>query len=130
MHDPGKVVADLAVMLALGGDCLSDIAVLRAEPELLGPVASDPTVSRLVTTLAQAGPQALRAIPQGRDGRAWAWELAGKHASGTGGGLTPVDLNALGARFGSHRSQAPIDPTRLSQGVCAGERLPVRLGST
>jgi len=31
-HDPGKVVLDLAVSLALGGDCLADIAVLRATP--------------------------------------------------------------------------------------------------
>ena len=28
-HDPGKVVRDLALALALGGDCLADIAVLR-----------------------------------------------------------------------------------------------------
>lgn len=95
VHDPGKVVADLAVMLALGGDCLSDIAVLRAEPELFGPVPSDPTVSRLVTTLAQAGPQALRAIRKARSSaRARAWELAGEHAPGTGGDLIPVDLDA------------------------------------
>jgi len=52
VHDPGKIVADLAVTLALGGDCLADIAVLRSSPELFGPVASDPTVSRLVTALA------------------------------------------------------------------------------
>ncbi|MFD0535217.1 IS1380 family transposase [Actinomadura luteofluorescens] len=94
-HDPGKVVADLAVMLALGGDCLSDIAVLRAEPELFGPVPSDPTVSRLVTSLAQACPQALRAIRKARSSaRARARELAGEHAPGTGGGLIPVDLDA------------------------------------
>jgi hypothetical protein len=31
-----------------GGDCLGDLAVLRAHPELSGPVASDPVVSRLV----------------------------------------------------------------------------------
>ncbi|HET9895149.1 MAG TPA: transposase, partial [Streptosporangiaceae bacterium] len=42
VHDPGKIVADLAVTLALGGDCLADIAMLRAEPGLYGPVASDP----------------------------------------------------------------------------------------
>ncbi len=30
-HDPGKIIADLAVMLALGGDCLADVALLRAE---------------------------------------------------------------------------------------------------
>ena len=47
VHDPGKVVADLAAALALGGDCLADIAMLRAEPGLFGPVASDPVVSRL-----------------------------------------------------------------------------------
>jgi hypothetical protein len=35
------------VTLALGGDCLADIAVLRAEQELSGPVTSDPVVSRL-----------------------------------------------------------------------------------
>jgi hypothetical protein len=28
VHDPGKIVADLAAALALGGDCLADIAVL------------------------------------------------------------------------------------------------------
>ncbi|GAA0266268.1 hypothetical protein GCM10009527_073190 [Actinomadura nitritigenes] len=95
IHDPGKVVADLAIMLALGGDCLSDIAVLRAEPELFGPVPSDPTVSRLVATLAQAGPQALRAIRKARSSaRARVWELAGEHAPGTGGILIPVDLDA------------------------------------
>ena len=49
LHDPGKIVADLAVTLALGGDCLSDIAVLRSAPEMYGPIASDPTISRLVT---------------------------------------------------------------------------------
>ena len=42
VHDPGKVITDLAVTLALGGDCLADIALLRAEPGVYGPVASDP----------------------------------------------------------------------------------------
>jgi hypothetical protein len=42
-HDPGKVLLDVAV--ALGGDCLTDVAMLRAEPGVFGPVASDPTVS-------------------------------------------------------------------------------------
>ncbi len=35
-HDPGKAVLDLAVAVALGGDCLADVGVLRAEPELFG----------------------------------------------------------------------------------------------
>jgi hypothetical protein len=30
IHDPGKIVCDLAIALAPGGDCLADIAALRA----------------------------------------------------------------------------------------------------
>jgi hypothetical protein len=37
------VLRDLAVMLADGGDCLSDLAVLRDQPELFGRIASTPT---------------------------------------------------------------------------------------
>ena len=32
VHDPGKIVGDLAVAVALGGDAAADIAVLRAQP--------------------------------------------------------------------------------------------------
>jgi hypothetical protein len=95
VHDPGKIVTDLAVMLALGGDCLADVAVLRAEPQLFGPVASDPVVSRLITRLAADAPRALKAIRQARAaGRKRAWELAGGDAPGADGGLIPVDVDA------------------------------------
>jgi len=43
VHDPAKVLLDLALTLALGGDTCSDLAVVRAEPAVFGPVASDPT---------------------------------------------------------------------------------------
>jgi hypothetical protein len=80
-HDPGKVLLDLAVSLAVGGDCLADVGQLRAAPEVFGAVASDPTVSRLVDTLAADAPAALAAIAQARAAaRAKAWELAGEHA--------------------------------------------------
>ena len=36
VHDPGQVLADLAAALALGGDCLADIAMLRTQPQLSG----------------------------------------------------------------------------------------------
>ncbi|MBT2505969.1 transposase [Streptomyces sp. ISL-98] len=62
VHDPGKVLLDVALATALGGDCLADVAMLRAEPEVFGPVASDPTLSRLIDALAVAGPKALTAI--------------------------------------------------------------------
>lgn len=80
-HDPGKIVLDLAVALALGGDCLADIAQLRAHPEIFGRVASDPTVSRLVATLAADAPTALAAINTARrTARGYAWACAGEHA--------------------------------------------------
>jgi hypothetical protein len=60
-----KLIADLAVMLALGGDCLADIAMLRTQPQLFGPVASDLVVSRLVARLAAADIGRLDAITPG-----------------------------------------------------------------
>jgi len=66
VHDPGKVVLDLALMLAAGGDCPADVAVLRAGSALFGPVASDPTVSRLVDVLAADQEQALAALRTAR----------------------------------------------------------------
>lgn len=44
VHDPGKSLLDVALAVALGGDCLADVGMLRAEPTVFGPVASDPTV--------------------------------------------------------------------------------------
>jgi hypothetical protein len=81
VHDPGKIVCDLAIALAVGGDCLADIATLRAEPGLFGPVASDPTVSRLIDTLAKNADKALAALDRARAHvRARTWTLAGEHA--------------------------------------------------
>jgi len=95
VHDPGKIIADLAVALALGGDCLADVAVLRAQPELAGPVASDPVASRLLAALAAEGPRALRAIRTARAaGRERAWALAGAAAPGADGSLIPIDIDA------------------------------------
>jgi hypothetical protein len=74
-HDPGKVVLDLASAIALGGDCLADLAVVRAQPELFGQVASDPTVSRLVAALAgdvEAAVAGLRAARAAARARVWA----------------------------------------------------------
>ncbi len=107
VHDPGKMVADLAVALALGGDCLADVAVLRAEPELFGPVASDPVVSRLVSQLAGDAPRALKAIRAARAAaRERAWALAGPAAPGAGGGLIPVDIDATIVIAHSDKEQA------------------------
>ena len=92
VHDPGKVLADLATSVALGGDCLADVALLRAQPDLFGHVASDPTVSRLVDRLADHADRALAALRAARaDARALAWA----HASPVPEGQpVVVDLDA------------------------------------
>jgi hypothetical protein len=107
VHGPGKIIHDLAVAMALGGDCLADVAMLRAQPELFGPVASDPVVSRLVTCLAADAPRALKAIRAARAAaRERAWELAGDAAPGAGGGLVTVDIDATIVTSCSEKEQA------------------------
>jgi hypothetical protein len=74
-HDRGAVLRDLAVMLADGGDCMSDLAVLRQQPELFGEVASDPTVSRVLGSI---GPEVLAALAAARaEARCRVWESGG-----------------------------------------------------
>jgi len=107
VHDPGKIIADLAVALAMGGDCLADVAMLRAQPLLFGPVASDPVVSRLISALAGDVRGALTAIRAARAAaRQQAWELAGNAAPGAGGGLVTVDLDATIVTAYSDKEQA------------------------
>lgn len=74
VHDPGKTLLDLAVTIALGGDCLADAAVLRAQSELFGAVASDPTISRLIDSLGADPQTAIAAIRAARaTARATVW---------------------------------------------------------
>jgi Transposase DDE domain group 1 len=88
-HRAGGVLRDLVVMLADGGDCLSDLAVLRDQPALFGEVASSATAWRVVERVARdehglAGLRAARA-----QARARAWQ-AGAHVDG----LLLVDVDA------------------------------------
>jgi hypothetical protein len=124
VHDPGKIIADLVMTLALGGDCLADIAVLRSQPGLAGPVASDPVVSRLVTALAADAPRALRAIRKARAAaRERAWTLAGEHAPGADGSLIPVDIDATIVIAHSEKEKAaPTWKRRSGSTPCAVRR--------
>jgi hypothetical protein len=107
VHDPGKILTDLVMAVALGGDCLADVAVLRAVPELAGPVASAPVISRLITTLAADGPRALRAIRTARAAaRERAWALAGDRAPGADGSLIHVDIDATIVTAHSEKEKA------------------------
>lgn len=66
MHDPAKILTDAAIAVALGGDSAADVAVVRAQPQVFGQVASDATVSRLIATLADDVDAALTAIRTAR----------------------------------------------------------------
>ena len=59
-HDPGVVLTHLAVAIADGADCLAEIAALKEQEELFGPVASVATAWRAVHATAVFE---LRAIP-------------------------------------------------------------------
>ncbi|GHA01365.1 IS1380 family transposase [Streptomyces echinoruber] len=95
VHDPGKILLDVALAVALGGDCLADVALLRAEPAVFGPVASDPTVSRLISKLASGGQRALAALRTARaEVREHVWRLAGAAAPDAGGQVI-VDIDGV-----------------------------------
>ena len=51
-HDPGRVIRDLAVMLADGGECVSDLGAVRDQAALFGSVASDSTAFRVIDRIA------------------------------------------------------------------------------
>jgi hypothetical protein len=113
-HDPGKIVCDVATAVALGGDCLADVAVIRAQPGLFGPVASDPTVSRLVSTLAANIDTVLPAIRSARaQARAAVWArrrpLDGPAGSRDGGQVI-VDIDAT--LITAHSDKEHAAPTR------------------
>ena len=71
-HATGDVLTDVAVTLVNGGDCLSDLAGLRAHPECFGAVASLPTAWRHLMGIDTAQLAALQAARA--SARAWAWQ--------------------------------------------------------
>jgi hypothetical protein len=62
-HDRGRVLVDVAVLIASGGQAIADIDVLRHQSEVLGSVASPPTVWR---ALDEITPAALKRIDKAR----------------------------------------------------------------
>lgn len=81
IHFPGSVLVDLAVAIADGADSISDLKVLRDNPDIFGPVASTPTAWRGLDRVDAAH------LPRLRAGRAAA------RAAAWGAGAAP-DLSA------------------------------------
>ena len=113
VHDPGKIMADLAVCVALGGRCLSDLSLLRCEKEVFGPVASDPTVSRLVGTLADHVEAVETAVNRARRTvRQRVWDLAGEHSPTAGiSAERPLVIDVDATLVGVHSEKEGAAPT-------------------
>jgi Transposase DDE domain group 1 len=100
-HDRGEVLADLAVMIADGGETISELRVLRNQPELFGPVASHPTAWRALEAVDAA---ALERIKTARaQARAAAW------AAGADPGFYVIDID--GTLVGAHSDKEQAAPT-------------------
>ncbi|WP_411088726.1 hypothetical protein [Streptomyces sp. 061-3] len=69
-HAPGRKATDLAVILADGEETITDLAVLRDQGKVFGPVASTPTAWRLLTYVDE------RVLHRLRSARAQAQEVA------------------------------------------------------
>lgn len=76
LHDRGKVVLQMMLMLAGGGEACTDIEHLRAQPELFGEVPSDSTVYRTFTE--DLTPEVVEKLQAGfAEVRAKVWRKAG-----------------------------------------------------
>jgi hypothetical protein len=120
-HDPGRVVRDLAVMLADGGDCLSDLRAVRDQEPLFGEVASNATAFRVIDQIA-GDPGLLDAV---RAARALAREHAWNAGARPGRIIIDIDATLITAHsekdgaagtfkggFGFHPLLAYLDETR------------------
>ncbi len=100
-HDRGQVLVDLAVMLADGGEAISDLVVLADQPALFGEVASLPTAWRTLEAVDEA---ALARIAAARAAaRAQAW------AAGADPGFYVIDFD--GTLVNSHSEKEGAAPT-------------------
>jgi hypothetical protein len=50
-HDPGRVLRDVAVMLADGGDCVTDVDADRGQERLFGARASETTTHLVLKSI-------------------------------------------------------------------------------
>src|SRR5487761_1733777 len=77
-HDPGRVLVDLAVTLADGGECIADLATLRQQPDFFGQVASTPTAWRVLDSIGELLLERLQLARARARARVWAWGMGPK----------------------------------------------------
>src|SRR4051794_5135908 len=100
-HDRGRVLADLAVMIADGGTAISDLAVLRDQPTLFGPVASTPTAWRTLEAVDDAALERIAVARAAARRRVW--------AAGADPGFYVIDFD--GTLITAHSDKAGAQPT-------------------
>lgn len=139
-HLPGRVLADLAVVIADGGDALAHLATLRDQDKLFGTVASDATAWRCVERVDEEHLDRLRAVRAKARERAWA---AGAGPDLAGGLVIDIDATITIARsdkenaastwkktYGFHSLLAYLDRPDISGGEgLAGMLRPGNAGS-
>jgi hypothetical protein len=82
-HDRGRVLADLACVIADGGEAVSDFRVIGDQGQLFGPVASVPTAWRMLSEVARGGAMtAGRVTAAVKAARRRAWpQIAARHGA-------------------------------------------------
>jgi hypothetical protein len=100
-HEPGRVFSDLAVMLADGGRCVSDLAALAGQSSLFGEVASVSTARRVVLSIGEMELAAIRAARARARARAWAAGAAPERVI-LDFDATPIDVHSEKERAAGH----------------------------
>jgi hypothetical protein len=70
-HDPGRVLRDVAVMLADGGDCVTDLDAYRGQERLFGARASETTTHRVLKSIDEQLLDRIRAARAAARARVW-----------------------------------------------------------
>jgi hypothetical protein len=70
-HDPGRVLRDVAVMLADGGDCVTDMDAYQGQERLFGARASETTTHRVLKSIDAALLEQVRAARAQARARVW-----------------------------------------------------------
>jgi hypothetical protein len=112
MHDRGQVLMDVAVLVAGGGEAIADIDVLRHQSQVLGAVASAPTVWR---ALDEITPAVVKRVDRARAKvRAHVWSQlpsgvpASKVADGDLGNTVVLDVDATLVTAHSEKEGAAV----------------------
>ena len=94
-HDRGRVLVDVATMITAGGEAIADIETLRHQREVLGPVASPPTVWRALDEVTPATLNRIAAARAATRARVWGLIPGGLPASAVAGTALPADVVVL-----------------------------------